>query len=71
MFIVNGLLGPTNTPLASGYVIQVHVLTTHLSLSHEAREQSVIQMWEIARELPGPVVVTGDFNAEPSEDAML
>lgn len=48
----------------------VHILTTHLSLSHEAREESVIQIWRYIKGLRGPVILTGDFNAEPQEKAM-
>ncbi|WAR20962.1 hypothetical protein MAR_014936, partial [Mya arenaria] len=48
----------------------VHVLTTHLSLSHEAREASVRQILEIVSQLPGPAVFAGDLNAEPHEPAM-
>ncbi|XP_061194325.1 uncharacterized protein LOC133202502 [Saccostrea echinata] len=48
----------------------IHFLTTHLSLSHEAREESVVQIWRYLRGLRGPVILTGDFNAEPQEKAM-
>ncbi|XP_062613026.1 uncharacterized protein LOC134274806 [Saccostrea cucullata] len=48
----------------------IHFLTTHLSLSHEAREESVVQIWRYIRGLRGPIVLTGDFNAEPQERAM-
>lgn len=48
----------------------VHILTTHLSLSHEAREESVVQIWRYIKGLRGPVLLTGDFNAEPQEKAM-
>ncbi|KAL4232401.1 hypothetical protein ACF0H5_009969 [Mactra antiquata] len=50
---------------------KLNVLTTHLSLSHEAREQSVIQIWNYAKSIQGPVIILGDFNAEPKEKAMM
>ena len=49
---------------------QMHILNTHLSLSHEAREQSVIQIWQYVKQLHGPVVFLGDLNAEPQETAV-
>ncbi|XP_052225527.1 uncharacterized protein LOC127841050 isoform X2 [Dreissena polymorpha] len=48
----------------------VHVFTTHLSLSHEAREKSVEQIWSIVKAKQGPAIVMGDFNAKPHEKAM-
>ena len=52
------------------WYFQVHVLNTHLSLSHEAREQSVIQIWQYVKQLEGPVIFLGDLNAEPQERAV-
>ena len=45
-------------------------MTSHLSLSHEAREESVVQIWRYIKGLRGPVILTGDFNAEPQEKAL-
>ncbi|XP_069139671.1 uncharacterized protein [Argopecten irradians] len=50
--------------------IQINVLNTHLSLSHEAREKAVIEIWRYVQQLQGPVVFMGDLNAEPDERAI-
>uniref|UniRef100_K1PFF5 Endonuclease/exonuclease/phosphatase domain-containing protein n=1 Tax=Magallana gigas TaxID=29159 RepID=K1PFF5_MAGGI len=67
-----GYLGPSQMKHLSDILksYQVHILTTHLSLSHEAREESVVQIWRYIKGLPGPVLLTGDFNAEPQEKAI-
>lgn len=49
---------------------KVHIFNTHLSLSHEAREKSMVQIWNHAKQQKGPVIVLGDFNAEPHEPAV-
>ncbi|XP_069139672.1 uncharacterized protein [Argopecten irradians] len=49
---------------------QINVLNTHLSLSHEAREKAVIEIWRYVQQLQGPVVFMGDLNAEPDERAI-
>ena len=49
----------------------IHTLTTHLALSEVARDASVVRMWHYMSALaPGPLVLTGDLNAEPQERAM-
>ncbi|XP_071090459.1 uncharacterized protein [Haliotis cracherodii] len=48
----------------------VHIFNTHLSLSHEAREQSVMEMWNYMRMFEGAAILTGDLNAEPQENAI-
>ncbi|XP_060072528.1 uncharacterized protein LOC132552378 [Ylistrum balloti] len=50
--------------------IQINILNTHLSLSHEAREKSVVAIWQYAEKLQGPVIFMGDLNAEPDEPAI-
>lgn len=49
---------------------KVHVFVTHLSLSHEAREQSVVQICNIMKQQQAPVILLGDLNAEPHERAV-
>lgn len=51
-------------------LFKLHILNTHLSLSHEAREESVIEIWQYIKELQGPVIFMGDLNAEPEERAI-
>ncbi|ESO95144.1 hypothetical protein LOTGIDRAFT_232223 [Lottia gigantea] len=48
----------------------VHVFNTHLSLSHEARERSVKQIWSYINTFTGPKILLGDFNAEPQEKSI-
>ncbi|XP_067656654.1 uncharacterized protein [Haliotis asinina] len=48
----------------------VHIFNTHLSLSHEAREQSVREMWNYMGKFEGAAILTGDLNAEPQENAI-
>ncbi|XP_055955453.1 uncharacterized protein LOC126815146 [Patella vulgata] len=48
----------------------VHVFNTHLSLSHEAREKSVEQIWKYMSKFTGPSILLGDFNAEPEEKSI-
>ncbi|ELT98262.1 hypothetical protein CAPTEDRAFT_220334 [Capitella teleta] len=45
---------------------QVHLLNTHLSLSHLARQNSVIEIWRKISSINSnePVFLMGDFNAE-------
>ncbi|KAL5022452.1 hypothetical protein ScPMuIL_001607 [Solemya velum] len=52
------------------YIGRIHVFVTHLSLSHEAREQSVVQIWKYMKKFKGPAVLLGDLNAEPDERAV-
>ncbi|KAL3863262.1 hypothetical protein ACJMK2_005027 [Sinanodonta woodiana] len=49
---------------------KVHLFVTHLSLSHEARERSVIQIWQYMKQFEGPAILLGDLNAEPEEIAV-
>ncbi|XP_033757442.1 uncharacterized protein LOC117339844 [Pecten maximus] len=49
---------------------KTHILNTHLSLSHEAREKAVVEIWRYVRQLQGPVIFMGDLNAEPDERAI-
>ena len=46
------------------FCCQIHVLSTHLSLSHEARLLSVVEISDYISRLQGPVFLTGDMNAE-------
>ncbi|KAK3598687.1 hypothetical protein CHS0354_006365 [Potamilus streckersoni] len=46
---------------------KVHLFVTHLSLSHEAREKSVIQIWQYMKQFEGPAILLGDLNAQPEE----
>ncbi|KAK2143505.1 hypothetical protein LSH36_837g01037 [Paralvinella palmiformis] len=46
----------------------IHVLTTHLSLSHEARLLSVTEISDYISSLAGPVFLSGDMNAEAHND---
>ncbi|KAJ8316831.1 hypothetical protein KUTeg_004735 [Tegillarca granosa] len=48
----------------------INILNTHFSLSHEAREKSVVQIWRYIQKLTGPVIFLGDLNAEPQEKAI-
>eukprot|EP00051_Salpingoeca_urceolata_P017317 m.234902 g.234902 ORF g.234902 m.234902 type:complete len:550 (+) comp18920_c1_seq8:341-1990(+) len=48
----------------------VHVFVTHLSLSEEARDASVVAMYDYMQQFTGPRLLFGDLNAEPQERAM-
>ena len=50
--------------------IQVHVFVAHLSLSREARERSVVEIWRYMQRFSGLSVFCGDLNAEPHEASM-
>ncbi|GFS06061.1 endonuclease/exonuclease/phosphatase [Elysia marginata] len=54
------------------YIGRIHVFNTHLSLSHEAREESVAQIIEFIREIgeDEPALLMGDLNATPDEKAI-
>ena len=51
---------------------QVHIFNTHLSLSHEAREESVSQIIQFMKESgeDEPALLMGDLNASPEEKAI-
>lgn len=51
---------------------KIHVFNTHLSLSHEAREESVAQIVEFMKEVgkDEPALLMGDLNATPEEKAI-
>lgn len=48
----------------------IHVFVTHLGLTPDQRERQIAQIVEITKRHPGPIILMGDFNAEPSETAM-
>ncbi|XP_041369263.1 uncharacterized protein LOC121383350 [Gigantopelta aegis] len=54
----------------AGVVQPVHIFNTHLSLSHEAREQSVTQIWDYIQTHKGVAILAGDFNSEPQEKSI-
>ena len=43
-------------------------MSTHLSLSHVARQRSVLELWQHVSAITSPVILTGDFNAEAHND---
>lgn len=49
---------------------QIHVLVTHLGLTADQRAEQVKQIAETAARIPGPKILLGDFNAEPTEPAI-
>jgi len=44
----------------------LRVLNTHLGLGHKEQRQQIEELIRIGSYLPGPVLLTGDFNLEPS-----
>jgi endonuclease/exonuclease/phosphatase family metal-dependent hydrolase len=45
----------------------VYILTTHLGLSEEDRLAQATALMEVMREVKGPLLLTGDFNAGPTD----
>lgn len=43
----------------------VRVLNTHLGLGHEEQKRQIRELIRINSYLPGPILLTGDFNLEP------
>ncbi|MGD8401632.1 MAG: endonuclease/exonuclease/phosphatase family protein [Bacillota bacterium] len=50
--------------------IQLGFLTTHLGLTEEDRCRQVEQIQRFVNSLPGPLIISGDFNATPEEQAV-
>ncbi|KAH3761094.1 Inositol phosphophingolipids phosphoLipase C [Pelomyxa schiedti] len=46
------------------------VLNTHLSLSDYSRYRNVAEIWEFSQQLPLPQLLCGDFNSEPTGNAL-
>ncbi|XP_002739715.1 uncharacterized protein LOC100369100 [Saccoglossus kowalevskii] len=48
----------------------IHVFNTHLSLSEDARDRTVVEIWEFMQKFTGPALLMGDLNAEPHEKSI-
>lgn len=46
------------------------IVTTHLSLSDQARTRTAGELLSFIRPLPGPLLLLGDLNSEPSSPAL-
>ena len=49
---------------------QIHLFVTHLGLTSDQRQRQVKDIVDAAARIPGPKILMGDFNAEPTEPAM-
>lgn len=50
--------------------VRINFITVHLGLSESDRLQQVQALLQITREISGPMIITGDFNADMNDGAM-
>ncbi len=58
--VIKALLDVHGTPL--------HVLNTHLSLDKKSQQHQIEKLIELVEGMEGPILMTGDFNAEPNSE---